>query len=155
MEYRVDHPGFRRQALTVFVNGLSSPRLLLDGAPVEGRRQVYELLDDAGQAVTVTLKPGFPDILPKVIVAGEPALALAPPLPWYAWALAALPMTLMVAGGALGGALGGLAAAATMIVFRRDVSTPTKVVVSLGSSLAASVVYFVIAFLMSLALAQA
>ena len=153
MEYRVDHPGFRRQTLTVFVNGFSSPRLLLDGAPVEGRRQVYELLDDAGQTVTLTLKPGFPDILPKVIFAGEPALALGPPLPWYAWVLAALPMTLTVAGGALGGALGGMAAATTLIAFRRDFSTPTKIAIGLGCGFAASVVYFVIALLLSLAMA--
>ncbi|MFF0560143.1 hypothetical protein [Streptomyces sp. NPDC004266] len=71
--------------------------------------------------------------------------------PWQK-ALAALPLALLLVGGAIGGALGALAAFTNVKIAKTQLSAPLKAAAMLGVGLAAAVVLFVVAGLLSNAL---
>ena len=58
-------------------------------------------------------------------------------LQWYEHACCGLPLLLMLVGGALGGACGGVGYALSAAVFKKTMPTPAKYVISLLISLAA------------------
>ncbi|WP_030685317.1 hypothetical protein [Streptomyces globisporus] len=71
--------------------------------------------------------------------------------PWQK-ALAALPLALLFVGGAIGGALGALGAFANVRIARTQLPAPLKAAAMLGVALAAAVVLFAVAGLLSQAL---
>lgn len=100
--------------LTVEDGGfLRSPRLLLNGRPAP--RGVlpgtFRIPRSGGRPAVVALRPRLlsPDPLPEVTVDGK-RVEIAPPLPWYESAFAAIPLLLLLSqGGLLGGLIGYLA----------------------------------------------
>ncbi len=63
-------------------------------------------------------------------------------LPWYEHAWSGLPLVLMLVGGAIGGACGGVGYALSTAVFKKAMPTPAKYVISLLISIAAAGMYF-------------
>ncbi len=99
MNIAVDDPRFKTQKLSIETASLwRGPRLLLNGAPVEGKGSAYVVRDDAGAETAVVVKPGFPDPIPK----------------------------LLVGGGAVGGLFGALALYVNARIFRSDRGSAAK-----------------------------
>lgn len=144
------HPQFQTQKLSVEPGGFwRGPSLLLNGAKVEGKRGVYAVRDDAGAEVTVTVRIGFPDVLPKVTIAGA-AQALGRPFEWYEWAWIGLPAVLMLLGGALGGGVGAAAMMINARIFRGEHGPVSKYAMSAGVTVAAYLVVVILATIVSL-----
>jgi hypothetical protein len=145
MEFPIQYPGFEGRNLSVRLPGfLSNAKVMLDGKPVEGKKGRHQLLDSQGNTVELRLKPNFFDAVPKVEIAGK-AIELAPPLPWHAYVWSGLPLLLVVAGGAIGGACGAVAYFANIRFFRSKEGAAAKFVITGLISVAAMVVYFVVA----------
>lgn len=126
MQIDVPHPFFVTRQLTVETAGVfGSPRLLLDGVPVEKRKGRYTVSNDDGEETTIQLKYNYIDPVPKIKI-GDETETLADPFAWYEWLCIGLPLLLSVAGGAIGGFLGAVAAVANGRVFRGDSSVPLK-----------------------------
>jgi hypothetical protein len=78
-------------------------------------------------------------------VVGGQTITIMPPLQWYQYALMAVPMLLVFAGGAIGGFFGGMGAFLSSRVFRSDMNNGTKYALSGLISLGAFISYFIVA----------
>ena len=131
MQIEVQDPAFTTQQLAVETAGIfSGPKLLLNGVPVEKSKEIYTVANDAGEEVAVKLKYNYFDPIPKIEIGGA-VEALADPLAWFEWLWIGLPLLLVAIGGAIGGALGMVAATANGRVFRSGNSTAQKWIYSL------------------------
>ena len=119
MQAEVEHERFQTSNLVVDGIGLTGElRLLVDGMEVEADDDdVYFVEDDAGEAVALEFEKKPFDPVPTLMINGD-EYDLLPPLAWYEWAWVGLPFTLVVIGGCLGGAIGGLSFAANTMLFR-------------------------------------
>jgi hypothetical protein len=145
MEYSVDAPEFAGRKVTVETGGpFGGPRLLVDGVPVEKQNGAYSVPVGAdGGTVAVRLKGAGLDVVPVAEVNGR-TVRLAPPLAWYEYAWACLPILLLLVGGAIGGALGGAAAYTNLALFRSQRSPSARYGLSALVTLAATVGCFLI-----------
>jgi hypothetical protein len=121
MRFEVVHPEFQRQRLSVFTSDLPlvAPVLLLNGDIVKPTKSQYTLLNDVGVPVTVRLKWNMFDPIPVVMVRNE-RIQLARGLTLFEYVWIALPMMMMLVGGALGGGIGSVAAILNARVMRSD-----------------------------------
>jgi hypothetical protein len=76
-------------------------------------------------------------------------------MPWWQIFLIVLPLSLVAVGALVGGILGALAAIGNTYVARSSLSTPVKVVVMLGLTVAAYAVWLILALAISAALRSA
>jgi len=109
VRYPLNASGFAPGRLEVETAGLlTAARLFQDGAlaPKGAGRNQFSLRRDDGTEAVAQLHGQLLDPIPQVRVDDE-RIRLAPPFAWYEWLLAGLPL-LLLAGGALGGVLGGL-----------------------------------------------
>ena len=121
-------PGFEGQQIAVEMGkGFGKPQLFVNGqpAPLAPQKGRFLLRQNDGTEVLAHFKSGFPDPAP-VLVAGTQTIKLAEPLAWYQWLWGAWPIVLLLLGGAIGGLLGGGAAAINAQIFRSNRSTFTK-----------------------------
>ena len=123
-DLRVPHPRFQNQILSVRPAGMLGAKLLLNGVILKRQKGVYSAVDDGGVATPVRLKTAI-DPIPKVDIDGT-VVEIARPLAWYEYAWAAWPILLIGLGGAIGGLLGGAAAAANLQIIRKDWSAPAR-----------------------------
>jgi hypothetical protein len=153
MDMPLQHPSFTRQPLVVRTAGIfKGPIVLQAGSELKkGKNASFEARDDTDKARIVRLKGRFIDPLPIVEVDGE-TVELARPLRWYEYAWMAIPMVLVVSGGALGGALGFAGAYSSAQVFRSNRSTAAKYLISGMISLTVGVVFVIAAGALQLAL---
>jgi hypothetical protein len=150
MQHVIRHERFQKNQLTMGANGLTSPKLFLNGEPVKGKKNVFVVEDDAGVSTTVSFKYALPDIVPKVIIDyGEP-ISVVDPIPWYGWVLALLPMTLIFMGGAVGGGLGAAAGAGTLHLMRSKLPEWAQVLLSLAFTAAAAAIYMFFVIIITL-----
>jgi hypothetical protein len=82
--------------------------ILADGKAVGRKGRAFTTADNSGAPVTFQLKGNILDPIPAVLVGGQ-TIRLARRFAWYEWLWVVLPLTLLVAGGALGGLCGGVA----------------------------------------------
>jgi hypothetical protein len=144
MEYPVEAPEFGDRHVTVQTSTLvSGPKLLVDGMPATKQGGAYMVPVANGQTIPVKLKGGF-DPIPAVEVAGR-VIRLAPPLQWYEYVWACLPLALIAMGGALGGAIGGATAWINMSLFRSQANPAARYGLSAVATIGAFVVWFVLA----------
>jgi hypothetical protein len=145
VELAIPLEGFENRRLAVQTGGLvSGPKVVIDGAPAPRQKGTYFVRNNRGEEVQVKLKPGLLDPVPRVEIAGQ-VLSLAKPLTWFEYVWMALPIALVFIGGALGGLCGASAVYASARVFRGGRSTGAKFAISGAYSLAAFVVWFVLA----------
>lgn len=71
---------------------------------------------------------------------------------WWQIVLVVLPLTLVLFGGLLGGVIGALAAIGNTYVARGRLSATLKVLVMIGLAVAAYIVWFIVALVITLAL---
>ena len=150
MELKLEHDAFRTRVLKVRAANLwKGPRLIVNGAEAEGKRNKYTVRDDEGKERVITLKASFLDPIPKVQFDDETPVALARPLRWYEYAWMAAPILLVFMCGALGGALGGFLGAfafwTSTRIFRSDRGTVAKYGMSGLVSFGAFVTFVIIA----------
>ena len=107
------------QTLTVQIGTWGdNPVLLADNVPVRETGGAFFLpAETEGETVTVRFKNAFLDTVPLVIV-NEKMVRLLPPLIWWQYLLFALPLGLILVGGALGGLIGAVCAYGNVALFR-------------------------------------
>jgi hypothetical protein len=76
------------------------------------------------------------DPIPLLFVDGD-QVQYAPPLPWYAWVWAAIPLGLVVLGGILGGVLGAVATFINARLLRSSIRPILRFLATAGVTLAA------------------
>lgn len=137
--------GFDGHTIEVVPAGVLTPaRLLFDGmpAPKGKRRGENSLMRNDGREVTVTWKHQILD-MPKLVIDGK-TFDIVKPLAWYEWIWSALPI-LMVIGSALGGIIGILAFSINARIFRSNLHTLVKFLLTLAVSIASLYVLFAVA----------
>jgi hypothetical protein len=150
MQLQLSHPAFKTQRVAIETAGwFTGPKLVVNGSIAKKQKGTYLVVSDSGTEVPVRLKYNFLDPIPKVTVAGEP-VALAPPLKWYEYAWAGLPVLLVFAGGAIGGFVGALGACASGRVFRSDRGAVAKYGLSALITVGAFVAFVILAAIFQL-----
>ena len=135
-------PGTTGPDILVRRSALGSLQVLVDGVPVKGHRGRYpiQLPDGTGKELRLTGQwTGL-----KAVVDGVET-PLEPPIPKYLLVLIFLPLGLVVLGGLIGGAFGGLGAAINTGVARLSLPTAGKVIAMLGVTVLAAALYVVAA----------
>jgi len=124
--------------------------ILCDGRPATRSGRAFTVNDNQGAPVAFQLKGSIFDPIPAV-QAGDRLIRFAPPLTWYEYVWIALPLALVVLGGALGGACGAAAAVINARLLRSSqpmwVRYGQGVLVILGATL----VWVVLALLITMA----
>ncbi len=145
MSYPLFVAGFENHDLDVQPSGfVRGPRLLLNGnpAPRGNRRYQYVLTQPGGSKTVVQLKPSMLDPVPKVFVDGE-QIEVVEPLSVFQLIWSGLPLVMLLIGGAIGGLIGGGAYWTNVLVFRSEMSTAERyILTALISGIA--VVFFLI-----------
>lgn len=146
MSYPLFVPGFENHDVEVKPSGFAhGPRLLLNGnpAPRGPKRHQYVLTLPSGSKSVVQLKPSLLDPVPKVMVDGE-QIEIVEPLAVFQLIWSGLPLLLLFIGGAIGGLIGGGAYWTNLLVFRSEMRSAEKyILTALISGIA--VVLFLIA----------
>jgi hypothetical protein len=126
MDYPFDHADFAGRTLALRVSNWFVPaRLVVDGHEVRATRRKFVVRDNQGRPREFVLKGSFLDPVPKLLLDGT-TIEVASPLQWYEYAWTSLPILLALAGGALGGLLGAIAAFSNVQIFRGNRSTAAK-----------------------------
>lgn len=140
-------PGFENHAMAVRTAGMvRGPALVVNGALATGKRGRFIMHDAWGREVEIRVRPSLLGIdpIPTLVVQGR-QIQLARPLTWYEYAWLCLPMLLVVAGGALGGLCGFVAAYSSGRIFRTNETPALKFLLSGAITFVALVVYLVLA----------
>jgi len=156
MKYDIDLRGFENRDLFVESAGfLGGPRIIIDGkpAPKGSKRGQYILTDNNKFKVVVQIRQVFLDPVPQLIVDGQ-VVKLAESLNALQWIWSGLPIILVFLGGALGGVLGATAFWLNTRIFRSEMSSVEKFILTGIVSAIAVIVFFVLASLLGLALAD-
>jgi hypothetical protein len=149
MEYPISHPDFEGQNLVVRPAGPGdfSHHLLQNGAAIKKAKGVYSVKNNAGVVVPVKLKNDFLDPVPKVVI-GNDIITLVPPLKWYEYVWAGIPLLLILKGGAVGGGIGAVAAFYNAKIFRGQQGNVAKYGFTALISVGAIVVYIILALIL-------
>jgi hypothetical protein len=153
MRYTAEFPGFEGHEIAVEIsNPFGSPKLLVDGtpAPAGNEANTFALVRNDGKTATAQLKSGSLGSSVEVVIDGIP-YSVMEPLQWYEWAWNCLPILLICAGGAVGGAFGGGALVLNLRVFRSQASPVARYLLTAAVTAAALAAYLVIAALITLA----
>jgi hypothetical protein len=151
MEYPLDHAAFRSRRLTIESAGwLHGPRLLVAGAPAKRSSGRYLVTSDAGVDVPIEVRPRWLDPVPKVRV-GDAPFELVRALRWYEYLWISIPVVLILIGGALGALIGIAATSLSARLFRTDLNAVARYGFSGLISIAAMVMFAILATLLSLA----
>ncbi|KAA3648350.1 MAG: hypothetical protein DWQ07_04980 [Chloroflexi bacterium] len=153
MEIPIPAQGFSENQLAVRTAGFwGGPKILYNGevAAKGEERGTFVATNTNGTQSVLRIRPslfGF-DPIPKVEIDGQ-EYTLAPPLQWFViiWAIA--PILMIPIGGALGSLFGLIAAAVNLRIFRTEMSTIVKYLVSAFVSISAIVAFLIAAILLS------
>jgi hypothetical protein len=157
MRYPLVLKGFEGQTLEVQPAGiLSGPQLLVNGQPAaKGPRRGLMLLrrNDGRQVVAAWRAQIFGLDVPQLLLDGQ-RVNIVEPLRWYVWAWSALPILLVLIGGALGALAGFIGFGINTKIFRTSLPGPAKFGLTVLVSLLAVGVYLVAATLLYVALGR-
>ncbi len=146
-QYRVNAPALEGREVMLESRTLGQPRLWVDGQAAQrgAKRGQYLVPTGNAGAVTVAVRPRLlgVDPVPDVEVDGQ-KVSLAEPLHPAAVVWGVLPLGLLFIGGAIGGLLGGLAAAVNLKLLRSRGGLTAYVLAGLVT-LAAVVLFLLIA----------
>ena len=119
-EIEIRHPRFAEGTLTVRPGVFGSARLIHMGLEVPGNKRTHTVVDRDGKTTAIVLK-GFLDPVPAVEIDGE-LVHPVPPLRPYELAWLAIPLPLMLVGGALGAFVAASSFTTNVFLFRRGQS---------------------------------
>jgi hypothetical protein len=140
--------GFEGQNIQVEPAGFfTAARLLVDGQPAPKGKKPNQnrLTRNDGREVVVTWRPQLLD-MPKLVVDGK-TIDIVKPLHWYEWVWSALPILLIIIGGALGGITGIIAFSINSKIFRSEQATLLKYIYTLLISVGSVIVFYAAATL--------
>jgi hypothetical protein len=145
MTHLLTIPGFTRQKIEVLPPGFfKGTQLLVNGQPARpgARRGEYLLTNDDDQTVTARFRnQAFGLDYPQLMV-GKQFINIVPPLKWYMWAWAVLPLLLVTFGGAMGGLIGLIASWANIRLLRQLWHWLARLAATLGITLLAVALWF-------------
>jgi len=149
VRYAIPVEGFRQRPIELETAGLlSGARLLQNGdrAPKGPKRGSFTLIRDDGTEVVARVRPAafFVDPVPTVQI-GDQQIRVVRPFQWYEIAWLALPILLLFVGGAIGAAVGFVAAAVNATIMRSDRPWLIRYLQTGGVSILAVVAYIVLA----------
>jgi len=139
--------GFEGQQIEVKTAGIfSGAKLLVNGEPAKkGPKRGQMLLQkNDGSEVITTWKPtmlGFDT--PQLLVEGN-VIEITKPIKWYEMVWSALPILLIFVGGMIGVIVGFIGFTINAKVFRSEMNTLVKFLITAGISVATGVAYFVL-----------
>jgi hypothetical protein len=140
-------PEFTKQKIEVIPPGFfKGSQLIVNGqpAPKGSRRGEYLLTDDRGQTVKVMFRnQAFGLDYPQLLV-GKQFINIVPPLKWYLWGWAAIPLLLVTFGGALGGLVGMIGVWVNARLLRQPWHWLARLGATLGVTLLAVVLWFLL-----------
>lgn len=141
---------FKGRGLCVRSGFWSGSRVFVDGQPLKRlsrkyftKRRSYRAKDNAGNVVDIHLRVVPFDPVPRVEVDGH-LYKLARRWRWYEYVWILFPLMLGMQGGAIGGFLGGAAAATNGRIFRTQPTTFRKIVFSTLALLSAVSLYLTV-----------
>lgn len=147
MSITVNLEGFEGQNIEVKNSFWTGPKLFVNGnpAPRGSKRGEMALQRNDGRQTVAIWKPQILGLdVPQLIVDGK-AVNLVEPLKWYQWLWSALPIVLVFIGGMLGAICGLVAFYLNGKVFRSQMNSVLKYVVTGLVSVVAVVIYFIAA----------
>jgi hypothetical protein len=148
MKFIVPIEGMQKGKVTVVLEGIfSNPRLMVDNMPAAPGTKKGEFIipKNDGKEITANFKNRFMDAVPNIVVDGK-EIILVEPLKWYQWIWAGLPVLLVFGGGAIGGAVGFIAASISARIFRSDVNIAGQYAIVALVSAGTLAVYFILAY---------
>ena len=153
MDYPIDGiPGLEgRKVLLRPAGFFSSVKLIVDNEELKSKWGKFTLPRNDGTEAQAQLRSNFVDPIPQLVVDGKVYSAVKP-LAWYELVWSGLPILLLFIGGALGAFCGLIAAYSNSRIFRSSLHPVLKYVVTGAVSVAALVVWFIVALLISYAL---
>lgn len=152
MSYKVNIEGFEGQDIEVKMSFWSGPKLLVNGqlAPKGSKRGEMLLQSNNGKQVVARWKRRFMGLDVPQLVVDDKVINLVEPLKWYQWVWSGLPIALVFVGGALGAIAGIIGFTINAKVFRTEMNSVLKYVVSGVVSILAVVAYFIAAILFTI-----
>ena len=111
--------GFEGRSIFLVIRMIGQPKIQVDGEFISKKDKSFTLQDNAGKAVTITLKKHWIDSLPRVEVDNVP-FPLRPPLQWYDYLVFGMPLGLGIPAGLFGMSMGGIGALLSFRLFRRQ-----------------------------------
>lgn len=149
MGYPLNLEGFEGQNIEGTVSFWTGPKLLVNGAPApKGSKRGEMLLQrNDGRQVTAAWKPQLLGLdIPQLTVDGK-TINLVEPLKWYQWVWGGWPLFLLFLGGALGALAGILGFIINTKIFRGNLGSLLKYVLTGVVSVLAVIAYFIAASL--------
>lgn len=150
MRYKLNIEGFEGQDIEVKTSFWSGPKLLVNGqpAPKGSKRGEMLLQSNDGRQVVARWKQRFMGLDVPQLVVDNKVISLVEPLKWYQWVWSGLPIALVFVGGALGAIAGIIGFTINAKIFRTEMNSVLKYVVSGVVSILAVVAYFIAATLL-------
>lgn len=136
-------PGTTEPEIIVRRSALGNISVLVNGQPAKRKGLTYQIPIADGTTTELRLGGQWSGLKATVNGVETP---LEPPVNPIFTVLVFLPLALVVIGGAIGGALGVVAAGVNLALSRRPLRTPIKLVAMVGTIALAAVVWFGIAF---------
>lgn len=124
---------------------IRGPQLLVHDQPAQKQGKQY-IVPGRKRKVKIKLKGRFLDPVPNLIINNE-KVEVVRSLTWYEYLWMALPILLVFQGGALGGIMGFMAAHTNARIFRSERGVASKFILSGFVSVAAVVIYFILAII--------
>lgn len=141
-----DFPGARFELETSMWTGRS--KLFMNGNLLEQANEKgkpFLIPADKGQFVKAFPKASFPDTVPVLEINGT-VNYVTEKLNWYQYLIAAIPMVLVLIGGAIGGVIGIISTMFNLSIFRQDDTELNKYLKVSGVVLGAFLLHFIIVY---------
>jgi hypothetical protein len=153
MKYIFELEGFDGHELAVEQRVFSAPRLLLDNAPAPAGPKPLEYLLTTTDGIEVPIRLQSSQFGSTVdVVIGDQVSSIMAPLQWYEWMWLGVPLLLILGGGMIGGAIGGLCAFLNMRIFRSQTSPLAKYGITGAISTAGILAFFLAAIILAILL---
>ena len=152
MKYRVEIPGFESQEVLVEQAGFfKGAKVYLNGQQAEkgSKWGSLGLTRDDGTQVDARMVNNMVDPIPSIMVDGE-KYHPTEPLSWLQYIWAGWPVILLFVGGFLGALVGIIAGLINGRIFRMELSTPLKYIITGVIAVGGVGVYFVLAMIVTI-----
>jgi hypothetical protein len=156
MLYPIRSDRFGNLPVVIEVKGLNPPQILVNGKPAtQGRnKNQFIVKSETGIETIIDLKAtNLFDIIPTVKLNGS-LVKVVKPLAWYECMVIALPLVLIVIGGAIGGMIGALAVTITRSIMRSNLNPVMRYASSVGVAIIAVIVWLTLALIIRSAMGR-